>query len=50
MLIWIFIGIILNYLKLLKGWTLFWFIVCCLLDLCYKSKHIEIEYSKKKGK
>lgn len=31
-LVWIFIGIILNYLGLLKGWTLFWFIVCCLLD------------------
>lgn len=30
---WIFIGIILNYLGLLKGWTLFWFIVCCALDI-----------------
>lgn len=29
---WIFIGVILNYLGLLHGWTLFWFIFCILLD------------------
>ena len=37
MLIWIFIGIILNYLGLLKVWMLFWFIICCLIDLISRS-------------
>ena len=36
---WIFIGIILKYLDLLKGWTLFWFVVCCLLDIIYIDKN-----------
>ena len=36
---WIYaiIGVILNYLGLLKGWMLFWFIICCLIDLISRS-------------
>lgn len=35
---WIFIGVILNYLGLLHGWILFWFIICCMLDITYIAK------------
>lgn len=29
----IFIGIILNHLGMLKGWLLFWYIVCIILKV-----------------
>lgn len=32
---WIFIGILLNKFGMLHGWTLFWFIVCIIVD-CIK--------------